>query len=59
MLPPAIALFSSMLKKELGWIAKTDLEIGLEKTINWYLKNISWLNSFENFSNKLNAYKFI
>lgn len=40
---------SSMLKKELGWTAQTDLEIGLEKTINWYLENIDWLNLKERF----------
>ena len=38
-----------MLKKELGWTAQTDLEIGLEKTINWYLENIDWLNLKERF----------
>ena len=33
---------SSMLQKELGWKPKTDLEIGLEKTISWYIDNINW-----------------
>ena len=34
---------TSMLRKELGWEAQTDLEIGLEKTISWYVDNINWL----------------
>jgi dTDP-glucose 4,6-dehydratase len=29
----------SKLKNELGWFPKTSLELGIEKTINWYLKN--------------------
>ena len=41
------SLDSSMLTKELGWRAQTDLEIGLEKTINWYIENINWLSDIK------------
>jgi len=32
------AVDSSKIKNELGWIPKNSFEIGIEKTINWYLK---------------------
>ena len=32
------AIDSSKIKNELGWIPKNSFEIGIEKTINWYLK---------------------
>ncbi len=31
------------IKKELGWQAKTSFEVGLEKTVKWYIDNIDWL----------------
>ena len=36
---------TKMIKKELGWNAKTNLKAGLEKTIDWYLSNKKWLKS--------------
>jgi dTDP-glucose 4,6-dehydratase len=35
------AIDSSKIKSELGWIPKNTFEIGIEKTINWYLNNLS------------------
>ena len=32
------AIDSSKIKNELGWISKNSFEIGIEKTIDWYLK---------------------
>ena len=32
------AIDSSKIKNELGWIPKNNFEIGIEKTIDWYLK---------------------
>ena len=33
---------STLIRNELGWNPKHDFETGLEDTINWYLKNLSW-----------------
>ena len=33
---------SSLIKRDLDWEPKTNFNIGLENTINWYLKNESW-----------------
>jgi len=32
------------IEKELGWIAESDFESALKKTVYWYLKNESWWN---------------
>ncbi len=37
------AIDSSLIKKDLNWTPKHKFEIGLEKTIDWYLKNKAWL----------------
>ncbi len=39
------AIDSSLIMIELGWKAKNSFEEGLKKTIEWYLKNISWYES--------------
>ena len=36
---------SSLIRNELGWNPKHDFETGLEDTINWYLKNLTWCES--------------
>ena len=36
------ALDATKIRKKLGWAPKHDLEQGLEKKINWYLKNTWW-----------------
>lgn len=35
------AIDSSKIKDELGWIPKNTFEIGIDKTIDWYLNNLS------------------
>ena len=37
----------SFIKKELNWEPKVNLDIGLDKTISWYLNNIEWINKFK------------
>ncbi|WP_163715626.1 dTDP-glucose 4,6-dehydratase [Mangrovibacterium lignilyticum] len=37
------AIDSSKLQKELGWVPSLQFEEGLEKTIDWYLENESWM----------------
>jgi dTDP-glucose 4,6-dehydratase len=37
------AIDSSKLQKELGWVPSLQFEEGIEKTIDWYLKNEEWL----------------
>lgn len=32
------------IRNELGWYPETSFEVGIKKTINWYLNNIKWLN---------------
>lgn len=39
------AIDSSKLKNELQWNPETDFESGLEKTVDWYLKNKNWLDN--------------
>lgn len=38
------AIDSTKLQKELGWVPSLRFEEGLEKTVEWYLKNEEWLN---------------
>ncbi|MBU3093654.1 dTDP-glucose 4,6-dehydratase [Clostridium sp. CF011] len=33
------------IKEELGWYPETTFEVGIEKTIKWYLDNTSWMNN--------------
>ncbi|OQX74989.1 MAG: dTDP-glucose 4,6-dehydratase [Bacteroidetes bacterium 4484_276] len=39
------AIDSSKLQNELGWTPSVQFEEGLEKTIDWYLENIDWLEN--------------
>ncbi len=39
------AIDSGKLQKELGWTPSLQFEEGLERTVDWYLKNESWLNN--------------
>jgi dTDP-glucose 4,6-dehydratase len=34
-------LIALKLKDELGWIPENTFEIGIDKTIDWYLNNLS------------------
>ena len=36
-------LIHPRLKNELGWMPSVTFETGLEKTVDWYLKNEAWL----------------
>jgi len=38
-------LDSSKIKKELGFKTKISFEEGIKKTVNWYLSNLTWLES--------------
>ena len=33
------------IKNELGWYPETTFEVGIEKTIRWYLANEAWMNN--------------
>ncbi|MFW6371619.1 MAG: GDP-mannose 4,6-dehydratase, partial [Bacteroidota bacterium] len=37
------AIDATKIKNELGWEPSLQFEEGIEKTIDWYLENISWL----------------
>ena len=37
------SISTEKIKKELGWQAKTSFEVGLERTVRWYIDNIDWL----------------
>jgi len=39
------AIDATKLEKELGWKPSLQFEEGLEKTVDWYLKNDSWLTN--------------
>ncbi len=39
------AIDSTKLMKELGWKPSLQFEEGLEKTVDWYLNNVEWLNN--------------
>ncbi len=39
------AIDASKINKELGWKPSVTFEEGLEKTVDWYLKNENWLNN--------------
>jgi dTDP-glucose 4,6-dehydratase len=38
------AIDATKINKELGWAPSVTFEEGLDKTIDWYLKNTEWLN---------------
>lgn len=39
------AIDSSKIQRELGWKPSLTFEVGLEKTVDWYLANEQWLNN--------------
>ena len=39
------AICSEKIKKELGWEPETNFESGIEKTINWYIQHIDWVEN--------------
>ncbi|HUW39948.1 MAG TPA: dTDP-glucose 4,6-dehydratase [Rectinemataceae bacterium] len=38
------AIDCSLLKRELGWKQSVDFEGGLERTVDWYLANMAWVD---------------
>ena len=36
------AMNSSLIKKELGWVSKIDINKGIKKTVQWYVDNLEW-----------------
>lgn len=46
------------IKEELGWYPETTFEVGIEKTIEWYLQNNEWMKNitsgeYKNYYNKM------
>ena len=46
------------IKEELGWYPETTFEVGIKKTIKWYLDNKEWMNNitsgeYKNYYNKM------
>ncbi len=41
------ALDSEKARRELGWTPKTNLEEGLEQTVDWYARNAGWVRRVE------------
>lgn len=39
------AIDATKIKNELGWIPSITFEEGLEKTVDWYLNNMDWMDS--------------
>jgi dTDP-glucose 4,6-dehydratase len=39
------AIDASKINKELGWKPSVTFEQGLERTVNWYLNNETWLKN--------------
>jgi dTDP-glucose 4,6-dehydratase len=39
------AIDASKLKNELGWGPSVDVKDGLDKTVDWYLENTTWIEN--------------
>ncbi len=50
------AIDSSKLQRELGWQPEVTFDEGFEKTVDWYLSNLSWLEEVTS-GNYLNYYE--
>ena len=50
------AIDSSKLQRELGWKPSLQFEEGLEKTVDWFLENETWLKNVTS-GNYLDYYK--
>jgi len=46
------AIDATKIKNELGWTPSITFEVGLEKTVEWYLNNKDWLNNITSGSYK-------
>lgn len=38
------AIDASLIEKELGWVPSLTFEVGMEKTVDWYLENQEWMD---------------
>mgnify|MGYP001239913987 CR=1 FL=1 len=45
------AINSGLIKKELSWVPKYTFKDGIQKTIDWYIKNLHWCKNIQNNSN--------
>ncbi len=45
------AINSGLIQKELSWIPKYTFKDSIEKTIDWYIKNLNWCKKIQNNSN--------
>lgn len=43
------SLNSEKVRREIGWKAEVKFDEGIKKTVNWYLDNMSWVNSKLNY----------
>lgn len=39
------AIDATKIQQELGWLPQTDFELGLLRTVKWYLNNLSWCDN--------------
>jgi dTDP-glucose 4,6-dehydratase len=39
------AIDASKIERELGWKPSITFEVGLERTVDWYLANTAWLDN--------------
>lgn len=42
------AIDPTKIRNELGWFPETPFEVGIQKTIKWYLDNKVWMNNIDN-----------
>ena len=39
------AIDASFIKEQIGWEPKITFEVGIEKTVDWYLANQAWVDA--------------
>ena len=49
------AIDSSKIQKEIGWMPIETFKTGLRKTVEWYLKNLSWVKGVENMNSHIKS----
>ena len=42
------AIDSKKIKNELGWEPTVNFDLGIKKTVNWYLNNRQWSDNIQN-----------
>jgi len=48
------AIDAGTIQREMGWYPQESFQTGLEKTIQWYLKNLTWVNNILSGKYKMN-----